>query len=162
MSRAFTKEIDDAPGAKLAEIPISDATNLVTPRGAAIIVAKAGDIAAEIARTSEPEALERLRRDQRYWEARRASMQVLSPPPKPTEVAFGTTVKINRRGRTSLLHIVGEDEASPSSGFIAWTSPLARALAGAEAGETVEFDAGGRPEKIEILLIEPQSSGDHV
>jgi transcription elongation GreA/GreB family factor len=132
MSRAFTKEIDDAPAPKLP--PISSATNFVTPNGAALISQKAADIAMEIGMAKDSKKLDGLRRDQRYWEARRASMQIVEHDVEPKTVAFGATVLIERQGKVSHLQIVGEDEAHPAAGLIAWTSPLARALAGAEVG----------------------------
>ncbi len=61
-----------------------------------------------------------------------------------------------RRGSvTSTVTIVGEDEADPSAGLIAWTAPLARALEGAEPDESVELDAGGRHETITVLSVAP-------
>ena len=50
-------------------------------------------------------------------------------------------------------HAVGEDEADPATGHIAWTSPLASALLEVEPGEVVPFSAGGRDEEIEVLAI---------
>jgi transcription elongation GreA/GreB family factor len=155
MSRAFTKEIDDAPAPKVPEHPISNATNFVTPSGAAIISRRAGDIARQIETTKDLTILDGLRRDQRYWEARRASMQIVQRAIAPTAVEFGTAVSIRRRGKASILRIVGEDEADPGAGLLAWTSPLARALMTAEVGDVVEFEAGGRAEKIEVLSIGP-------
>jgi len=49
---------------------------------------------------------------------------------------------------------VGEDEAEPSAGLIAWTAPLARALQGAQAGETVDLEAGGRVEPVTVVAID--------
>ena len=47
------------------------------------------------------------------------------------------------------LRIVGEDEADPAAGRIAWTAPVAQALLGAEAGEIRELPNG----EGEILAI---------
>jgi transcription elongation GreA/GreB family factor len=49
--------------------------------------------------------------------------------------------------------LVGEDQAEPSAGLIAWTAPLARALKGAKAGETVDLEAGGRVDPITVVAI---------
>jgi len=46
---------------------------------------------------------------------------------------------------------VGEDEADASSGLISWMAPLAQALLGREAGESVTFQGG----EAEIISIEP-------
>jgi transcription elongation GreA/GreB family factor len=49
--------------------------------------------------------------------------------------------------------IVGEDEADPAHGRIAWTAPLARALDGAVRGDVVELEAGGRIEEVRVLAV---------
>lgn len=152
MSRAFTKEIDDAPPPPPAERTMSSAPNLVTPRGARLIGAAIAELEAEMTQASE-ERLAELGRDLRYWSARQAVMQVVPPEPDPGTVGFGTSVQIRRGGRVLQLSIVGEDEADPAAGRIAWTSPLARALEGAEPGESVPFEAGGRAEEIDVLSI---------
>lgn len=147
MSRAFTKEIDDAPEPPPLERPISAAPNLVTPAGAAQITQTLASLEAQLAVNPDPS----LKRDQRYWAARHATMQVLTPDAHPTSVGFGTFVTIKRAGKRIELQIVGEDEADPSQNRIAWTAPLAKALDGAEPGETVELDAVGRVHPIEII-----------
>ena len=68
---------------------------------------------------------------------------------------FATRVRIRRGGALSEIAIVGEDEADPATGKIAWTSPLARAIDGAEPGETAELAAGGRTEMIGIAAVAP-------
>lgn len=151
MSRAFVKEIDDAPDA-LPDRPVSAAPNRVTPRGAQAIRQTVATLAAQIA-AADADAAAALRRDLRYWLARQASMQLVPADPAPREVGFGTRVSIRRGGATSELTIVGEDEAHPAAGLIAWTAPLARALDGARPGETVDLDAAGRSEPIVVLAV---------
>ena len=80
-------------------------------------------------------------------------MQIVFPVERPTAVAFGVCVRIRRAGKETEWRIVGEDEATPRENRIAWTSPLAVALDGAEVGETVQISAGGRIEHIEVLAI---------
>lgn len=152
MSRAFVKEIDDAPDA-LPDRPVSAAPNRVTPRGAQLIRQAVTTLQAQIA-TTGADAAAGLRRDLRYWLARQASMQIVPPEPAPRAVAFGTRVAIRRAGATSELTIVGEDEADPTAGLIAWTAPLARALEGARVGETVEMEAAGRSQPIAVLAVD--------
>jgi len=154
MSRAFTKEIDDAPPPPPDVPTMSTAPNLVTARGAQLIEQKIAELDAAIA-FGTGEAQASLSRDLRYWSARRATMQVVEAPEHPYAVAFGTEVTIRRGGRVLKLSIVGEDEAEPASGRLAWTSPLAAALLEAEFGEVVPFSAGGREEEIEVVWIEP-------
>ncbi|WP_436088992.1 GreA/GreB family elongation factor [Pararhizobium sp. LjRoot255] len=57
-------------------------------------------------------------------------MEIVEPIATPSTVAFGNHVTIKRGGKAKQLHTVGEDEADPAAGAIAWTSPLARALEG--------------------------------
>jgi len=148
MSRAFTKEIDDAPPPPLEERTMSTAPNLVTQRGAAQIQSEIDRLDAAIADSTGDRS-----RDLRYWSARRATMQVVEATEHPSVVAFGTQVSIRRAGRVTTLSIVGEDEADPATGHIAWASPLASALLESEVGEVVSFSAGGRDEEIEVLEI---------
>ena len=66
-------------------------------------------------------------------------------------MVFGAAVTVRRDDGTVLtFRIVGEDEADPAAGRIAWTAPVARALLGAEPGETRELPTG----EVEILAIE--------
>lgn len=153
MSRAFTKEIDDAPPPPVPERSISTARNLVTPNGARQIEQMVAALTQQTAATSDVDVLAALKRDLRYWEARRASMEVMDPVAQPASVRFGTHVSIRRGGTIKDIRIVGEDEADPSIGAIAWTSPLARALDGAVPGDTVEFEVAGREEEIVVLSI---------
>lgn len=155
MSRAFTKEIDDAPPPPLPERPVSAAPNLVTARGAGQIEAEAAAIERQLGVAADAREIATLQRDRRYWAARLASMQVMPAVTAPNAIKFGTAVELRRTGRTLQMRIVGEDEADPAAGLIAWTSPLAVALDGAEPGESIEFAAGGRTETIEILGVSP-------
>ena len=153
MSRAFTKEIDDAPPPPVPERAISTARNLVTPNGARQIEQMVAALTQQTAATGDKEVLAALKRDLRYWEARRASMEIMEPIAEPATVRFGTHVSIRRGGAVRDIRIVGEDEADPASGAIAWTSPLARALEGAAPGDTVEFEVAGREEDVAVLSI---------
>lgn len=150
MSRAFVKEIDDAPPLPLAERPVSNAPNLVTARGLRLIEARIGAIEAVLRMPGADEAW--LRRDLRYWQLRRATAQLVVPEESPKAIGIGTAAIIRRGVLISNLTIVGEDEADPAEGRIAWTAPLARALDGAERGDVVEIEAGGRME--EVLVID--------
>lgn len=154
MSRAFVKEDADTPPPPL-ERPVSSAPNLVTPRGARRIDAEIARLEAEVAGAGSSEAAEPLRRDLRYWTTRRASAQLVEPQQAPGAAGFGTRVTVRRNGAVSTFSIVGEDEADPDAGRIAWTSPLARAVDGAEPGEMVELLAGGRKIPVEVLGVGP-------
>ena len=155
MSRAFVKEDSDAPPPAPLERPVSAAPNRVTPRGARLIDGEIARLEEELAAAPGEGAAAALRRDLRYWTARRASAQPVALDPAPAAAGFGARLTIRRGGRTSEVEIVGEDEAEPAEGRIAWTSPLAQALDGAEPGETVELTAGGRSEPVELLAVAP-------
>jgi len=153
MSRAFVKELDDAPPEPPLERPVSGAPNLVTARGARLIEERVAELERAVGEADE-EAAPPLRRDLRYWLVRRAGARLVAPDPSPEAVGFGARVTIRRGGKESRIRIVGEDEADPEAGLIAWTSPLARALDEAEPGETVELAAGGRTVPVAILAVE--------
>ena len=123
MSRAFVRETDAVE--ELPERPISPHPNFVTAEGLTLIEAAVArlqreHVAAQAA--NDRAALARLGRDLRYWNARRASAQVIAAPSNPTEVQFGCTVTILREdGRRQTYRIVGEDiQTVESSG---WTTP---------------------------------------
>ncbi|MEA3018433.1 MAG: hypothetical protein QOI38_3155 [Sphingomonadales bacterium] len=152
MSRAFVKEVDDAPEPPPPERPASAAPNLVTPRGARLIEEAVAELESGLA-GAEGEEEARLRRDLRYWTLRRSTARLVEAEPHPAAAGFGTRVTIRRGVVMSDVRIVGEDEADPAHGRIAWTAPLARALEGAEKGEVVELEAGGRVEEIVVLGV---------
>ena len=153
MSRAFVREEDTTPPSPPLERSISGAPNLITPRGARLIDEAVVRLEREIAAAPDEQAAEPLRRDLRYWLARRAGARLVPCDPDPNAVRFGARATIRREGRDSEIEIVGEDEADPDNGLIAWTSPLARALEDGEPGDIVELEAGGRIVPIEILAV---------
>ena len=82
--------------------------------------------------------------------------KVVDPAAQPTrdQVRFGATVELadeddNRRTVT----IIGDDEADASTGRIAWSAPIARALIGARVGDerTVRLPAGEK--SYEVMAI---------
>ena len=83
---------------------------------------------------------ETLARDLRYWEIRKSTAE-LAPPPAADIVSFGSTVTIQRKGRTQTFRIVGVDEADASNGLISFRSPMAQAILGTRPGDVIE--AGG-------------------
>ncbi|HWP01768.1 MAG TPA: GreA/GreB family elongation factor [Methylococcus sp.] len=148
MSRAFVKERDgeEAPDS-LPQRPVSPHPNYMTPAGLAELQAKVAELLREKARLSgedSMDAVQRLRsveRELRYYEGRVASAIVADPATQPRDrVHFGATVEVeDETGAVSRYTIVGEDEADAARGRISWVSPLARALLGAEVGESVTW-----------------------
>jgi len=141
MSRAFVKEDDSGGIEPLPDRPISPHPNIVTPEGLALIERNLADLQERHAAAMQAEdraAQAAVARDLRYWSARRASAQVVKPPDAPAEVAFGTTVTIERDdGRQQTWRIVGEDEADPAHCTLSHVSPVARALMGRQVGDVI-------------------------
>jgi len=152
MNKAFTRESDDAPPAPPEERLVSTAINFVTPRGARLIQEQIGAIERKLASEVAPVIKTELRRDLRYWLARQSTMQVVEQSTYTNTVGFGRRVTIRRGASEMILTIVGEDEADPKVGLIAWTAPLARAIDGAKVGEEVDLETG-RDETVTILAI---------
>jgi len=148
MSRAFVKET--AESAPPPERMVDEGPNLVTPEGLAQIDAHIARIEASMKTETNVLLRETLARDLRYWEVRKASAEVV-PPSTDDNVSFSSTVTIRRKDRTQTFRIVGVDEADASNGLISFRSPLAQAILGARAGDTVE--AGEPLGEIEIIKI---------
>jgi len=155
MSRAFVKEDGDAPPPPPLERAVSAAPNRVTPRGLRLIDEEIVRLEAALGAGQDAEVEAQLRRDLRYWTARRATAQPVPHVAEPREAGFGAKVTIRRGVATQVVEIVGEDEADPAQGRIGWTSPLARALDGAGPGDTVELGA----EPIDVLAVGPGEGG---
>lgn len=158
MSRAFVKEQDDAPE-HLTERPVSANPNLVTPHGLRLIDAEIEALRRGLAQAqaqADKAAIARASRDLRYWMQRRASAQLVEPPTQPLKAGFAVKVGILRDdGRRQVLSIVGEDEADPAKGTIAYTSPMARALMGKAIGEVADVP-GGEAEIISLEAVGPE------
>jgi transcription elongation GreA/GreB family factor len=158
MSRAFVKEDDEMAGAApLPDRPISPHRNLVTRRGLRLIEQKVAEHEGELARAAaaaDREAIGRASRELRYWTSRRSTAEVVEPEADGERVVFGTAVTVLREdGTEATFRIVGEDEADPATGSIAWTAPVARALLGSRAGDVRELPTG----EVEVLSIDPSS-----
>ncbi len=169
MSVAFRREGDDEHLEPRFEMPIPPGPNLVTARGLSLIVERIaaleaalvkaggdpGDAGQAVAagRPAEAGPLAEIQRDLRYWRTRQATAQ-LAFPPDPEIAAFGSRVTFRLKGGVArTIDIVGDDEAEPAAGRIAFSAPLARALIGAGATEWVDF--GGTEEAIELISVAP-------
>ncbi len=150
MSVAFRREGDDEHLEPKFELPIPPGPNLVTERGLALIAARVAALEAQLAGLSEEDAIKKVRRDLRYWLTRLATAQVM-PPPDGAAVVFGSTVTFRLNGKDRTITLVGDDEADPAAGLLAFSAPLSRALLGAEAGD--ELDFAGKEAAIEVLDV---------
>ncbi len=150
MSVAFRRESDEEHLEPKFEIPIPPGPNLVTPRGLAQIEAKVAEWEALVSTIVEEEPRKKAQRDLRYWRTRLATAQLMTVPDGKS-VAIGCTVTFALNGQKRTLTIVGDDEAEPASGLVAFSAPLARALMAAEVGDLLSF--GGKEDAIELLAI---------
>ena len=149
MSVAFRRESDEEHKEPRFELPIPAGPNLVTENGPALIDARIAELETEQATADEPRR-EEIARSLRYWHTRRVTA-IVAPPPPADEIAFGSRVRIRMDGTTRDLRIVGDDEADPAAGLIAFSAPLARALMGAAEGEEVSLP--GRDDAITVERI---------
>jgi transcription elongation GreA/GreB family factor len=160
MSVAFTREesAETAAEVELPDRPTSPHPNLVTASGLEALTNAMAEsrIVYDAARRIEDvgdrrRAIAVASREIRYFANRLSTAQLVPPPAEFDIVAFGHRVTFRRDdGRRQTFRIVGEDEADPRNGSISYVSPVARALIGRAAGDTVL--AGDH--EIEILSIE--------
>jgi len=89
-------------------------------------------------------------------EAKLANAQVIDPRLLHAEgrCVFGATVEVeDAGGEKATWQIVGEDEADIKEGRISVSSPIARALIGKEAGESVDVQTPGGTKRYEIIDV---------
>ena len=89
-------------------------------------------------------------------EAKLANAQVVDPKTLHAEgrVVFGATVDVEEEsGETATWQIVGEDEADIKAGRISVGSPIARALIGKHAGDSVDVQTPGGLKRYEIVDV---------
>jgi transcription elongation factor GreA len=92
-------------------------------------------------------------------EGKLANAQVIDPRTLASDadgrVVFGATVELENlsNGDTVCYQIVGDDEAEIKHGKISISSPIARALIGKYAGDTVEVQAPGGMHEYEVIDV---------
>jgi len=90
-------------------------------------------------------------------EGKLSSAQIIDPKTVNAEgrVVFGATVDLSDEdtGKEVTYQIVGDDEADISQGMISISSPIARALIGKEAGDSVEVRVPDGIRNYEILDV---------
>jgi transcription elongation GreA/GreB family factor len=152
MSRAFTKE-DDA-GEDLPELPVPLGPNYVTPRGLELLKNAALELVARKKKAAAGDDVRPIDRDLRYLESRIGSAIVV-PHGSGPEARFGAQVTIeDPAGRRQTFHIVGDDEARSSTDLLSWSAPLALAILGAKAGETVTWDGPDGAVRYKLLAVD--------
>ena len=139
MSRAFTKERDDAPEPEIVA-PARTGPNYLTAAGLAQLRARFEGV-------EDPRERERL---QHSIEA----AVVVEPPEDRSVVAFGATVVVTDSSRKQQTYtLVGEEEADVKAGKIGATSPLAEALIGARAGDHVVWHRPAGDRKLTVKSV---------
>lgn len=167
MSKAFTRESDDAPDVPLVARPASalppGTRNYLTTDGAERLRAELTNLSQNerpslVAAGDDSEAKRRLQvLDQRIRQLQ-ASLQsaTIVPPPVGTEdqVKFGATVTVREsNGEETVYRIVGVDETDIDRGWVSWISPIAKALLNARLGQRVRFRFPTGETELEIIKI---------
>jgi transcription elongation factor GreB len=181
MSKAFTRENDDAPeddfeGEEQNPIP-PGSKNYMTPAGwqrmrdelkwllnterpqvTSVVswAAKNGDRSENADYQYGKKRLREIDRRIRYLTKRLEAAEVVDPATREEtdQVFFGATVTYsNSGGEEQTVRIVGIDEMDPSQHYVSWISPIARALIKAREGDTVPLRTPVGIEDIEILEV---------
>lgn len=180
MSKAFTKETDDAPEDELepdaAQGLPAGAKNYITPAG----YRRLRDEFARLWEQERPKLIEtiawaasngdrsenadyiygkrRLRevdRRLRFLSKRLELAEVVDNAGQDHDrVFFGATVTyLDRAGAERTISIVGMDEVDPARGRVSWVSPIARALMKAREGDVVNLHTPEGVAQIEVVEI---------
>ncbi len=180
MSKAFTRETDDAPDDDLPDEPDplpAGFKNYITPAG----LARLQDELNRLWTVERPKVVEtvawaagngdrsengdyiygkkRLREIDRRVRHLRKRLEIAEVVDSRLQknrdrVFFGATVTYaDSHDRERTVRIVGVDEARSEAGEISWISPVARALLKAQEGDVVEVRTPAGVERLEVLEI---------
>src|SRR5512134_812112 len=181
MSKAFTKETDEAPDDELAErdalaqLP-AGAKNYITPAGHRRLREELAQLwererpklvetiawAASNSDRSEnadylygKRLLREVDRRIRFLSKRLEIAEVVDNAGQGHErVFFGATVTYaDRAGSARTVSIVGMDEVDPARGRVSWIAPVAKALLKAREGDVVTVRTPRGAEEIEVVAI---------
>ena len=83
----------------------------------------------------------------------RADVQESAPPSDVVGLGSRVTVKDEASGREDVFVLVPATQADPSNGKLSFEAPMARALAGARAGETVRVSTPRGERRLEVLSL---------
>lgn len=156
MSKAFTKETDDAPEAPQGRRPGSGlppgATNYLTAQGARRFRDELDRLTESSAGDGSDGGSKQDR--MRYLRELLRTAVVMRSTGPANRVRFGNRIEV--RGADGVIvsyRIVGVDEADPEQGEISCISPLARALTNRSRGDQVQLEIPGGTVAFEILSI---------
>ena len=168
MSRAFVKDESWEEPLVAPRAPLPDGVpNYVTARGLRLLHEERAALEARQKEVEQDGTLDDGERRKRLsvlstrlrdLVARIAIAQVVPHGAAADAAArFGAEVTLRTlvegAGEERRFRIVGVDEADPEEGRVAFTSPIARAVLGRKAGETVELRAAGGEELLRIEAI---------
>ena len=166
MSKAFTRESDDAGADEIAPVRpqlSTGAKNYITRKGADGLRQRLNALLEErraLARggsdadVNAKAALRRVESDIQKLQSALDSVIVAESPTDQTKVAFGASVRIrDEQGEEETYQVVGIDEADPEQGRISSCSPLARALLNGRAGDRVRFQSPAGHQELTILDV---------
>lgn len=167
MSKAFTRESDDAPDPgprprPVAALPPGTKQHL-TASGAQRLKTELDKLTQHerpqwANRPDDPDAKRRLLiLDGRIAELRQilGTATIAEPPAPPwDQVRFGASVTVrNRKGETEQYRIVGAAELDADRGWVSAVSPIGRALLNARLGQRVRFRFPSGEDELEITYI---------
>ncbi|MBM3901694.1 MAG: hypothetical protein FJ379_06335 [Verrucomicrobia bacterium] len=158
MSKAFTREDDDAPEAESTRwdrprVP-AGIRNLVTPDGMRAwqqelerLAAEPGSFGPAVSRVPD-----RVLELQAYL---RSAVPTAPPPPGEDRIRFGALVTTrDPEGNEVRYRIVGVDEVDPDRGCISWLSPVAKTLLQRRVGDQVCLRVPGGETPLTIVAME--------
>ena len=167
MSKAFTRESDDADDRPLPSRPIptlpAGAKNYFTETGAEQFRAELERLLQlerpAVAASGEGSETKRQLQiiDQRISQMQQSlesAIVVPRPPPPWDQVKFGATVTVQEAsGLQEHYRIVGIDEADSDRDWVSWCSPIARALLNGRLGQRVRLRVPAGERELEIVGI---------
>ena len=162
MSRAFVNEDNAAAQAdQPVERQVSSQPNYVTPAGLAQLQDKVAELQqlhstqSALGEQADKQRLADLERDLRYYKQRLQSAQPVPPATSTKKVQIGSWVTYADEQNTERrVQLVGEDQAAAAKGLINWSSPLGRALLGAQLNDEVLWQRPAGDQVIEVIRIE--------
>lgn len=141
MSKAFTKEDDDAPvtPARRRGVPVP-APNFMTAAGVQAARAELEQLGRA---GGDPDRIREL-------SEHLATAQVVAPEARDV-VGLGAAVTVeDESGQRTTYRLVGAIEADPKRGWLSWQTPIASALWGARVGDSIELPRRG---DVQIVAI---------
>jgi transcription elongation factor GreB len=166
VSKAFTRESDDASGDEIAPLrphaPLG-AKRYITRRGADRLRQQANVLLEEkrallnggdAASADTPGRVRRIEAAIQRIHQTLDSVIVAEPPADSGKIGFGASVHVrDQRGDEETYQIVGPDEAQPGEGRINAISPLAQALMNSKVGDMVRFKSPAGDQELTVLAV---------